>query len=712
MVCYTTQEGSGQQVPGGTASPVFPSKGLHTSELTYSCDTNPMNGLNEDYYKEIIDFLPDATFVIDSKGTVIAWNRAMEEITGVLASGIIGKGDYEYAIPFYGERKPMLANLVMLGDEDLTRRYNTVKKTGDTLVVDIFIPGFGPHGTWFWAKASPLRDRQGNVAGAIETIRDITDRKTAEMESEQTRARLAQMINFLPDATFVIDDTGHVIAWNRSIEEITGVPAAEMMGKGDYEYAIPFYGERKPMLANLIFMAREEIEQRYHFVERIGDTFVVDIFIPSFGPGGTWFWAKASPLYNERGEVSGSIETIRDITDRKRAEMETERSRQRLEEIISFLPDPTFVIDRDGTVIAWNRALEELTGTPAASMIGKGDYEYAIPFYGERKPMLANLIFMEGEEIDTRYHMVQRLRDTLVVDIFIPGFRPGGAYFWAKASPLYDPDGNISGAVETIRDITERIQTEQKLARSSAELQIAAEIQKSFLPETLPVVRGFDLAARSVMAKEVGGDFFDVIPFEVIPLDMGDFGILIADVSGKGVPAALFMALSRIVVRVSALWHRDPAKAISFSNDIITQDSKAGMFVTLFYGLLSEKNRTLTYVNAGHNPPMLYRSQGRVFEELMPTGIFLGGVEHRDYQSRTVTIWAGDVMVLYTDGITESIDEKEEMFGEDRLRSVIEKHTMLPAIDILEKILEEVGSFAVGQPQFDDITLMVIKGIK
>ena len=149
------------------------------------------------------------------------------------------------------------------------------------------------------------------------------------------------------------------------------------------------------MLANLVLMPDAEVERRYNSVKKIGDTLVVDIFIPTFGPGGTYFWAKASPLYeNGSGEITGAIETIRDITDRKRAEQETERSRQRLSEIISFLPDPTFVIDRDGIVIAWNRALEDLTGTNAGAMIGKGNYEYAVPFYGERKPMLANLILM------------------------------------------------------------------------------------------------------------------------------------------------------------------------------------------------------------------------------------------------------------------------------------------------------------------------------
>jgi PAS domain S-box-containing protein len=495
------------------------------------------------------------------------------------------------------------------------------------------------------------------------------------------------------------------------MEQVTGVAATDMIGKGDHEYAIPFYGERKPMLADLVFMPDEEVEKRYHSIIRTTDTLLVDIFLPEFGGRGTWFWAKASAIYNRNGEMTCAIETIRDITDRKQAELEMDRARQRLAEIISFLPDPTFVIDRNGVVIAWNRALEELTGTTAEQMIGKGDYEYAIPFYGEKKPMLANLIFMPGEEMEQRYHSVQRIRDTLVVDIFIPGFRPGGAYFWAKASPLFDTEGTITGAIETIRDITDRILIEQKLARSSAELQIAAEIQQSFLPEALPEIRGFDIAARSVMAKEVGGDFFDVIPFEVIPLDMGKYGILIADVSGKGVPAALFMALSRIVVRVNALWHRDPATAIGFANDIITQDSKAGMFVTLFYGSLSEKDRTLTYVNAGHNPPLMYRCRTKTFEELMPTGIFLGGIEHQVYSSRTVEIGTGDIVVLYTDGITESINGDEEMFGEDRLRAVILGHTGLSAIGIMEKILEEVSVFAVGQPQFDDITLMVIRGV-
>ncbi len=659
----------------------------------------------------IIDFLPDATLVIDREGKVIAWNRAMEDLTGVPAGDMLGKGDYEYALPFYGQRRPILADLVFMPHVELKEKYDTVQRAGDTLIVDIFIPDFRPGGIYLWAKASPLYDQDENITGAIETIRDITGRKRAEQEMARTTREMAEIIDFLPDATLVIDREGRVIAWNKAMESLTGVPAGSMIGKGDYEYALPFYKERRPMLANLVFMPGAEIEKRYDFVERKGDTLVVDIFIPDFRPGGAYFWAKASPLYDPEGNIMGAIETIRDITGRKRDEQEVVRSRRSLADIISFLPDATFAINRDGVVITWNRAMEELTGIPAESMIGKGDYEYSLPFYQERRLMLANLVLMPEAEVDSLYTHVNREGDTLVVDTFIPSIRgKSGRYFWAKASPLYDPDGNVTGAIETIRDITERREMEGKLARSNAELQIAADIQRSFMPEVIPQIRGFDIAARTVMAKEVGGDFFDVIPFEIIALSKGTLGLLVADVSGKGVPAALFMALSRIVVRVNALWHRDPAKAIFDANNIITEDSKSGMFVTLFFGALSESDRTLKYVNAGHNPPVVVRSRDGTLEELLPTGMAIGADAHQEYASRTIPIGTGDVVVIYTDGVTDAMNAQEKFFGEDRLYTIIRENARLPAQEILDRILSEVREFSKDMPQFDDITVLVVKG--
>ncbi len=250
----------------------------------------------------------------------------------------------------------------------------------------------------------------------------------------------------------------------------------------------------------------------------------------------------------------------------------------------------------------------------------------------------------------------------------------------------------------------------REMERKDTELAIAAEIQQSFLPDRITQIEGFDIAARSVMAKEVGGDFFDVIPLEVIPLSKSRLGIMIADVSGKGIPAALFMALSRIVVRVNATWHHDrPAEAIRAANAIISADSKAGMFVTLFYGILDADTQGITYVNAGHNPPLVCHYEDGSLEELPATGIAVGALPDAEYVARTKALSPGDVLVLYTDGITEAENVRLEMFGEDRLREVIRRSRALAAKEIIAEILESVRAFCGDHPQSDDITLMVIR---
>jgi sigma-B regulation protein RsbU (phosphoserine phosphatase) len=248
------------------------------------------------------------------------------------------------------------------------------------------------------------------------------------------------------------------------------------------------------------------------------------------------------------------------------------------------------------------------------------------------------------------------------------------------------------------------------MERKNTELAIAAEIQQSFLPDTIAPIPGFDIAAKSVMAKEVGGDFFDVLPLEVIPIGKNRLGVMIADVSGKGIPAALFMALSRIVIRVNASWYpNSPADAIRDANNIITADSRAGMFVTLFYGILDTEQKSFTYVNAGHNPPLLCHAADGSFEELPLTGIAVGAMEDQEYRSETRMLVHNDILVLYTDGITEAENVRLDMYGEDRLRAVVGRSRNAAAREIITAILEDVKKFSGDQPQSDDITLMVIR---
>ena len=262
---------------------------------------------------------------------------------------------------------------------------------------------------------------------------------------------------------------------------------------------------------------------------------------------------------------------------------------------------------------------------------------------------------------------------------------------------------SITIMIQRIRDYSSEIEKEQ------AELQIAAEIQRDFLPDTLPATEGFCIAARSIPAKEVGGDFFDVIPLGGIPLSDPLTGIVIGDVSGKGVPAALFMALSRIVVRVTAQRDPVPADVIATANSVIATNSRSGMFVTLFYGILDHRTHTLTYVNAGHNPPILFRTGSDTPEELPATGIALGAMEDACYGQETVTLDAGDLVLLFTDGITEAINADVEMYGMDRLLAVVEENRTRSPREIMDAVIRSVVAFSGSQPQFDDITILVVK---
>ncbi|WP_292522113.1 SpoIIE family protein phosphatase [Methanoculleus sp.] len=245
-----------------------------------------------------------------------------------------------------------------------------------------------------------------------------------------------------------------------------------------------------------------------------------------------------------------------------------------------------------------------------------------------------------------------------------------------------------------------------ELERKKAELRIAHDIQMSFLPERLPEVPGLNLAALSLPAKEVGGDFYDAI---TLPGNRTAF--VIADVSGKGVPAALFMALSRTVLRANAQVPRSAREAVSEANVLIAEDAKSGMFVTLFYAVVDPEEKTLTYVNAGHNPPLLFRPGGGRPVPLKGTGIILGVMPEAEYREETVSLESGDLLLLYTDGVTEAINPDEVQFGEERLIETVMGWRDLSPAEIIDRVRDAVTEFSGDEPQFDDMTLMVIRVI-
>jgi len=244
-------------------------------------------------------------------------------------------------------------------------------------------------------------------------------------------------------------------------------------------------------------------------------------------------------------------------------------------------------------------------------------------------------------------------------------------------------------------------QAELEKERLKRELQLAYDVQASLIPRETPQVAGWDFAAHWQPAREVSGDFYDFFPVA------NDQAIVIADVSDKGMHAALFMALTRSTVRASALAADLPADGLMRANQLLCADSTGGMFVTLFYAQLDPTQNKITYVNAGHNPPLVLRAATHELIELPRTGIMLGFDDGMAFRQAQVPLNLGDTLLFYTDGVTEANNLAGEQFGEERLRALMLAHANAAPDQLLDALKHALAEFIGDAAQFDDITIVI-----
>lgn len=626
--------------------------------------------ISEQRLAEIIDFLPDATLAINSQGVVIAWNRAIEQMTGVAKEAMIGKGNFEYSLPFYGMRRPLLIDLIFATEEEIGKKYKAVSRVGDTIVAEAFVPEIhGGKGAYLWCISTPLCHKSGEVIAAIESIRDITERKHAEEKLRESEAKYRKIFENATEGIFQTTLQGRYLSVNPAFAKMFGFSSAEEMMMsvadiGEQLYVNP--GDRQAMIRMLNEFGRVDqyevevyrkdrsrfwisinthvvrdargnflyfegtnvdITERKRAVEalrrsdwekatlnRISNTFLTlpddqvyeavlevilkalggrygifgylgesgELIIPSITeeiwsncqvegksivfPPHVWgksLWGKAIserksfysegpfqtpeghlPVFNfltvpivfaDRtiglvsvankdagfGEedsallerIAGYVSPIlyarlqrdKQELDRKLAEEALRASEARLACIIDFLPDATFAINSEGIVIAWNRAIEQMTGVPKSDMIGKGSFEYSFPFYGERRPILIDLVFASEDEIRKDYAEVSKQGESIVAEAFAPGVNKGkGAYLWCIATPLYDKPGKVTAAIESIRDVTDRKLDEETLKRAEAKYRAIFENAIEGIFQTTP--DGAYLAANPAYARMLGFD--------------------------------------------------------------------------------------------------------------------------------------------------------------------------------------------------------------
>lgn len=286
-----------------------------------------------------------------------------------------------------------------------------------------------------------------------------------------------------------------------------------------------------------------------------------------------------------------------------------------------------------------------------------------------------------------------------------------GAFdFVTRPIHLHDLENTIMKTVDHLQHLKEVDARESKLLDIEKELDVAKSIQNSILPhdfKPFPDCKTFELYGTMLPAKRVGGDFFDFFPIDDTLL-----AFTIADVSGKGVPAALFMTMTRGLLRALGQKTKSPLQCFKQLNELILLENDSSMFVTAFYGIYDTKSGVITYCNAGHNPPYLIDSKGNLRQIARSEGIALGVAKDNSFfEQKELQLEPNDTFLLYTDGVTEAMNIQGELFQESRLEELLKGAYQLPLKGLLEKIVKDLNVFAGDREQSDDITLLGIRRI-
>jgi sigma-B regulation protein RsbU (phosphoserine phosphatase) len=371
-----------------------------------------------------------------------------------------------------------------------------------------------------------------------------------------------------------------------------------------------------------------------------------------------------------------------------------------LNNFIRNSPLAIVIANGEGIIEEINPMAEEMFGFKARELLGK-PIEILMPD-GLRK-----------RHVEHRAgYTAQPYTRPMGIGLDLMGRKKNGELFPVEIGLSHTRHEDGIRVISYISDITTRKQSDQKLIHqleseknvSHHELAMAHQVQASFLPRDIPKIPGLSVAVKWLPAREVGGDFYDIIP-----RDNGTYDLVIADVTGKGIPAALSMASTCTALRASLNNTSSLEEGITRTNQLISHDTNQGLYVSLFIARINAKVGEVSYVNAGHNPPFHYRHDGKQMSALTKTGKALGIETQSCYQQRAVQLEPLDLIVFYTDGVTEANDPQGQEFGAERLQQIIMNHQDATAEEMVTVISEAVNDFITPTPLPDDTTIMVVK---
>ncbi|MEM5789592.1 MAG: PAS domain S-box protein, partial [Syntrophobacteraceae bacterium] len=390
---------------------------------------------SEERYRMIFNYSPLGIVHIDCDGLILDCNERFLELVGASRERLIGFNMSEAL----KDEKMRAAVVAGLAGEPNYFEGDYLSVTGNKLT-----PVRGMY--------SRIDSLDGRFLGAVGLLEDVTSHRQTEEALRESREFLEKIINSISDPIFVKDRQHRLVLVNDAECVLAGRRREEILGRTDYDFfpkeQVDIFWEKD----ETVFETGEENENE----EQITD-----------GRGLTRTIITKKTLYTDKSRSKFIVGVIRDITDRKEAERALQIAHQELQDIVEFLPDATMVIDRNKQVIHWNRAMEEMTGVPKKDIVGKGEGEYAVSFYGKKRPMLIDHVMEELPLFEKKYDFFKRIGKTVYGEAFVPGAYQGrGAYLWSIAAPLIGRDGRTIGFIQSIRDISDRKLAEEAVKQS------------------------------------------------------------------------------------------------------------------------------------------------------------------------------------------------------------------------------------------------------
>jgi phosphoserine phosphatase RsbU/P len=487
---------------------------------------------------------------------------------------------------------------------------------------------------------------------------------------------LQDVLDSLTDGVVVADANGRLVRFNPAATRVLGISALGLpLADWSSAYGCFYEDGVTPFPADQLPLARAiKGETVYDY----------PLFVKNSHTGaGIWLSINSSPLRDETGEVVGGVAVFRDVTAKRR---ELARS-DLLTAVVEQTADTVIITDRDGLIEYVNPAVERTTGFAARELIGRTPRTF-------RSGSHTNEFY---DELWATLSAGRVFRGTLI------NRKKNGEEYYSEQTitPIRDSLGKVVHFVSVGKDMTDR----RKAAEQESLHLLARTVQQRLFPTTPPLSCGFEFGSAVYTADQTGGDYFDFIglPDQAI-------GVVVGDVSGHAFDAALVMAVTRAYLRSVAQTTADPGAVLTRVNQVLHGDIPDHQFVTLAFARLHAPSGTLTYASAGHTTGYVLDRNGRVRSELPSTGIPLGIFADTTYHTVTSTrLEVDDLVVFFTDGVTEAQNEDGALFDPSRALEVVRSHQHEPAAKIVHRVYRAVRDFSGRRCQDDDITTVVCR---